>query len=117
MLTIGYWVIGPGSLVYKCLSCLNFGDECGHIKNGKFYPNQNFSNWFLNTPIDKEDCRSCKFLPLCMGGCPTIRKRYASALQSGICDYWISYLKNTLKKIITDNNSKFCFQSKCFLLD
>ena len=97
---MGHWIIGPGALAYKCLSSLNINDECGYLKNGKFYPNQNFTYWFLNTPIDDKNCQCCKLLPLCMGGCPTIRKRYSSILKSGICGYWNFYLEETLKKII-----------------
>ena len=32
---MGSWVIGPGALIYKCVSSLNTNDECGYIKNGK----------------------------------------------------------------------------------
>ncbi|MCJ7633706.1 radical SAM protein [Candidatus Bathyarchaeota archaeon] len=111
---LGTWIIGPGALVYKCASALDSNDECGYLNNGKFYPNQNFLNWFLNNPIDNEICRQCKLLPMCMGGCPILMKSYAAPPASGICDYWSCFLEERIKLIIQKirERSEGCSTSK-----
>jgi len=97
---MGCWVLGPKRLVYRCATALNVNDECGHIENGKFHPNSRFAALFLSSPADEQKCGQCILLPLCMGGCAIIRKRYADVGESGICDYWRAYLELMIKDII-----------------
>lgn len=57
--------------VYKCE--LFIGREeasVGRIDDeGNFIPNGNFYHQMCHTPAKFKECRDCKFLPLCAGGC------------------------------------------------
>ncbi|MBI5805150.1 radical SAM protein [candidate division TA06 bacterium] len=97
---MGSWILGPGGKVYRCASALGKNEDCGVISGGTFRPNHNISKWFIDSPIDNEICRNCKLLPLCMGGCPTVRKRYARPEESGICEYWDEFLKRAVSKVV-----------------
>ncbi|MGQ9817624.1 MAG: radical SAM protein [bacterium] len=98
------YIIGPGGLVYKCTACLDSGDEVGIINKGKFNPNEKFIDWIIKTPVDEEPCMSCKLLPMCMGGCPTVRYRSVNPLKlrKRICNYSWELLHSILKKQAQD---------------
>lgn len=101
----GTYTVGPNSRVYKCTSHLDIGDEVGYIKEGKFIPNQQYINYFFEKhPCDTEPCKSCKLLPLCMGGCQVIRKKCKteSELKSAICDHFWGLLNKYLEKTALD---------------
>jgi uncharacterized protein len=71
-------------------------DEVGALNpDGKFIPNKNFINYFFDQhPCEVEPCKSCKILPLCMGGCQVIRKKCKDEdeLKAAICDHFWSLL-------------------------
>lgn len=94
------YIIGPGSAIYKCTACLNPGDEVGMIRKGKFYPNEKYIDWIIKSPVDEKPCMSCKLLPMCMGGCPTVRYRSVNSLElrKRICNYSQELVQCVLKK-------------------
>lgn len=98
------FTIGPGSLVYKCLERIDPGEEVGIIHEGTFIPNQNYWGWAINEPFDHQACRDCLYLPICMGGCPSARKRLGLP-HSQICGYWEQWLKLKLEKIDQSSNA------------
>lgn len=57
--------------VYKCeLFCGREESSVGKIDDdGNFIPNGNFYHQMCHTPAKFKECRDCKFLPLCAGGC------------------------------------------------
>lgn len=65
--------IGPDGLIYKCWS--DFGIKENNVGNimdlsrGKKLKASHIS-WLTWDPLDFNQCRKCKVLPLCMGGCP-----------------------------------------------
>ncbi len=91
--------IGPGAIVYKCLSALDIHDAVGYLKNGNFWPNKRYANWLLNDPTQQTQCRRCNILPLCMGGCPYYRQRRPQNIQENICKYWRAFLYNRFSQI------------------
>ena len=97
----GNWIIGPGPYVYKCASAVDIGDEVGYLKNGQVIMKPKLLEWMNYTPLKDPTCRKCKYLPICMGGCITVRKRYPSPQAAGICDYWKAYTRNYLEKLAT----------------
>ncbi len=103
---INTYTIGPRCFVYKCTASLDHGDEVGIIENGKFQPNERFVAWFLREhPTYTEPCKSCKMLPMCMGGCRVIRLRSSNheELKNGICRHFSlllnTYLESEVEKL------------------
>lgn len=92
------FVIGPGALVYKCYERVDPGEEVGVIRDGTFIPNQNYWKWAINEPFNHQVCLDCLYLPACMGGCPSIRKRLGLP-NSESCGYWEKWLKLKLRRI------------------
>ena len=98
--------------VYKCELLLNH-EECkvGHIElDGNFVKSSGFYNQMAFSPFNFSECKNCKFLPLCGGGCPAtvyVNKNKkdgnvcekncsfdAKALDSYLCDYVSRLLKS-----------------------
>lgn len=92
------FVIGPGALVYKCYEKVDPGEEVGFLRDGRFVPRHNYWKWAVNEPFEHEACRSCLYLPLCMGGCPASRKRLGLP-NDETCGYWEEWVKNKLQRI------------------
>lgn len=65
------WVIGPTLKLYKCWGVLGEEDlAVGHISSeGEIVANKNLTAWLTWDPFEREKCRKCKSLPICMGGC------------------------------------------------
>lgn len=68
------YVIEPNGLIQKCWGNVgNPDDAVGSLLFPKDYNDKyliNQSKWYSWSPFDKEECRECSILPLCMGGCP-----------------------------------------------
>lgn len=63
------FVIDSYGNVSKCWNCV--GDEekrIGTVFSETF--NDNLTKWLSLDPLEREDCVKCKYLPICMGGCP-----------------------------------------------
>ena len=92
--------IGPNSLVYKCAARLDPEDAVGVIKEGRFYPNEKLVEWLVKPSFEVEPCKSCKFLPNCMGGCPSVRKecKDIEELRHAVCNYSIKWLDTVLEE-------------------
>jgi len=74
---INSFTIGPDGYVYKCWNTVDNKDEMvsdimkretGNKDKKKMV--MRHLNWLTNNPFEEEECRECKVLPLCMGGCP-----------------------------------------------
>jgi len=67
-------VIDPLRCIYKCVDAVGLKDQIvGKIDErgvAEYYPA--FYDWMSRDPLHFESCRSCKFLPICCGGCPLI---------------------------------------------
>ena len=64
--------------VFKCTGHSSFTPEerFGYLNsNGKLILNEKCDKWFEMDLFDKK-CYSCKFLPICMGGCRKMRQQY-----------------------------------------
>lgn len=69
------FTIAPNGDVYKCWDFVNQKQHCvGKIgKNGAFEGTTSaYFQWMTRNPYYIEECRSCKFLPACGGGCAGI---------------------------------------------
>lgn len=95
------FVVAPSGLLFKCWNEIS-GDEnssVGSVLKDKPAGGQqaNLENWLSWDPFEKNDCRNCDILPICMGGCPYNAKRFNKNVSSGHCANWKYHLLDMLK--------------------
>ncbi len=95
---INSYVIGPKGELYKCWNHLGdttqvVGNIDAPVELSPLYQRY-LTEGFENDP----ECRECRFLPICMGGCVDMRiKALRGDLAQKDCSRWKYYLKNQLK--------------------
>lgn len=68
------FVIGPDGRIYKCWNEIGIeGREIGTLKEG-IREGQQLHSFLLYDATRDPECVACKFLPVCMGGCPYMRQ-------------------------------------------
>ena len=62
-------VIAPRGELHKCIYTVwNSAESFGRVdKFSKL--NENLVKWMNASPTDNQDCKNCKVLPICVGGC------------------------------------------------
>ncbi len=77
---LSMFAVDPNGNMYKCLHDVgNLSKKVGNILDAKnnIEPQKQqeqfsvFSNYMLWSPFHFPECKECKVLPLCMGGCPS----------------------------------------------
>ncbi len=90
------YVIGPGLYVYQCDRSYNPKDSFARIVNGALEYNQNSTGCsedkYCIDPFQNEECKDCKILPYCNGGCAYLRK-----ITKDACPPEKNYLEDYLK--------------------
>lgn len=68
---VNSFVVDMDGYLYKCWNQVGKKEEiCGDVyKDVNLYSN-NYLGWVTWSPVEDEICQACKFLPICMGGCP-----------------------------------------------
>ena len=65
-------------------------------------------NWLQWTPFKYLKCKECKYLPLCMGGCPYTL--YDNEKELPVCDHWKYnlefFIKQKVKNLEVNDNEK-----------
>jgi uncharacterized protein len=67
------FVIGPNGDIFKCWNSL--GRPTDSIGNISGVWDDRSSDWMRFQPSDDPQCRACKYLPICQGGCPDVQLR------------------------------------------
>ena len=90
--------------VYKCELLLNHAEcKVGHIEaNGTFVKNSGYYNQMAFSPFDFEECRKCKFLPVCGGGCPATIYVDSNKKDGKICEKNCSFNEEILNSYLCD---------------
>lgn len=86
------YVIGPDGECYKCIS--QVGEKEHSIGNINTRFNENSHERY--NAFSFEDCRSCKYLPICRGGC-LYRK---SKIDTKECEIWKYCTEELIKKLV-----------------
>lgn len=65
------YIVDPDNNLYKCNNEIGFTEiRVGYISGaGDAKLNNNVVKWLSWSPLEAEECKECKFLPICMGGC------------------------------------------------
>lgn len=86
--SVNSFMIDPEGYLYRCFN--HVGDKAkamGKISDPIDYQNPNFTRLFRPDPFDRQDCRQCRFLPICMGGCPS-RRVDRDLSDHEMCESW-----------------------------
>lgn len=88
-------VIDSDGLIYKCWNDIGIKERAiGNLLDGAFRNQQVSLSYLLYDPTQDEECKTCKYLPICMGGCPH-RRQFSPELRC-------NKLKYTMEKYISD---------------
>lgn len=89
------FVIRPTGVIDKCWDCdtMHVGDVHEGIGQNKEYEN-NLAKWLTRNPFEDDECKKCRVLPICMGGCPY----FAIVHKKKKCLKWKSDIENAIKK-------------------
>lgn len=96
--TINGYVVGAGGELYKCWNHVGESDMVvGHVSKDIKIDGLYISYLTESFETD-ENCRECKVLPVCMGGCVDIRIDHKKGKFPAIdCSRWKYYLEESLK--------------------
>lgn len=76
--SVGSYVINADGLIYKCWSEMGIKERSiGSVKNG-VNNMESLLSYMLYDATTDEKCSQCKYLPICMGGCPYLRITHPS---------------------------------------
>lgn len=65
------FVINADGSMYKCWDDIGISKRCiGNLLEQDVYNVSTLLEYMLYDPTQDEECRNCKYLPICMGGCP-----------------------------------------------
>lgn len=95
-------VIDADGFIYKCwMDVGNSKYAVANVKDNDFQNEQLLYQYVLHEAMEEEECRNCKFLPICLGGCPRMRvngERDCTAFKHTLRRY-MDYLPESMRKI------------------
>lgn len=91
--------------IYRCLEHLGQPQHSiGNIVEYKVSLGKMAKMTFENDPFDDAECRQCKILPICGGGCPIDRKKGENKGQKSYCSIYKKYIEEMLPLIYENQN-------------
>lgn len=88
-----YTINYDGSL-YKCWEDIGRTDKIiGHIQSGLLKESNVMYDYVLYDIFNNEKCSNCRYLPICLGGCPRKRKSSTNENCERIREYISSYIE------------------------
>ncbi len=97
------YVVSPSLKVAKCDELIDLPEfQIGYINhNGKLIrTNNNYMRQTSASPADYEQCRQCKLLPLCAGGCPIISLNKKGTVYTNSCSITEESVKFKIANIL-----------------
>ncbi len=96
--SIHSYVIGPKGELYKCWNHLGEKNQVVGYIDKEIDLNPLYTEYLYESFETDEECRKCKYLPICMGGCVDIMiKAKRGEMPSKDCTKWKEYLEKQLK--------------------
>lgn len=97
------YVINSDGLIYKCWNDIGYIEKSiGNIMKGERANPELYYGYMLYNPIKNEVCSRCKFLPICMGGCPNNRRKGGEENCTGYKEKLQNYLEFVVNKILDE---------------
>lgn len=84
---------------HKCWNTVGIKSEAVGALGDPLEMSTNLLQWLSWNPFKNEECRICKFLPICMGGCP-----YLLRTRDKNCDPWKFNLEKMLSLYYTSKS-------------
>jgi radical SAM protein with 4Fe4S-binding SPASM domain len=82
----GSYIVGPKGYVYKCLTQVGTSEKAGVIKNGVINTQSNIFYDLMKRDVTAiTECTSCKYAPICAGGCPVRSKEKYNTYHAPDC--------------------------------
>lgn len=85
-ISLNSFVIGPNGKIYKCWNDIGYDERSiGDIDTG-IKLNAKFSKWLSYNVVKDKECKTCKFFPVCYGGCAAYKNKICSAIKWNVND-------------------------------
>ncbi len=100
------FVVGPGGELHACLSEVGSSNTIGHLlkkQEGRY--NRRLIEFLSWDPFERQECRECDILPICMGGCP-YQSYQADLTDRGVCETWKGNLVEILQLFYTSTTAR-----------
>jgi uncharacterized protein len=90
----------PAGRAFKCgLDLHEAKASCGRV--GEDYRrNADYRRWTTIDPLSRAECRSCSFLPLCLGGCPRFEAGPVPELAGESCEWFREHYVRSLRLLV-----------------
>jgi len=96
--TLGAFVVDPEGHMYKCWNDVGYPEKAVSMIQDFHAPSEKMFtlglDYLMWTPFDHEKCVKCKFLPICMGGCPY---KGMAAGNEPDCEKWRYNIKDIIE--------------------
>ena len=103
------FVVGPTGALYKCWNDIGHPNRVvGSLTDSSIKAYRDIMyQYLLFDPTQDSKCRKCKFLPICMGGCPYFRQKQSP----DNCYVYRSILEHNIKfaaqQLLNERQKKF----------
>ena len=101
------YTIDPIGEIYKCWEHVGHEEyRMGKIdKDGSIIDiNYNFYDWMTSSPVDREPCKDCIYLPACGGGCRSISFKLQKEFHESQCFKVKGVLEEEIRNWLNDYN-------------
>jgi uncharacterized protein len=92
-------VVVPTGNIYKCGLEVHDPVLAGAYIGDNYRAHLNYRKWVEHSPFACEECGSCRFLPICLGGCPKFNHDDGSPYYREACIYWHDYMEPILRRL------------------
>jgi uncharacterized protein len=91
------FVFTPEGEIHKCgLTVDDSRGAVGNLKDKQVLRHSSLQKWSDYSPFHNSVCRSCEFLPTCLGGCPRNQMESRTVQLKENCTYHMKYEKQVL---------------------
>jgi len=96
--SIHSYVVGPKGELYKCWNHLGEKNQIVGYIDKEIDLNSLYADYLYESFETDDECKNCKYLPICMGGCVDVMiKAKRGEMPSKDCTKWKEYLEKQLK--------------------
>jgi uncharacterized protein len=93
-------VINADGRIYQCWSDIGIVERCtGNLIDSSDVSRNTYLGYMLYDPTTDAECKECKYLPICMGGCPA-RRMYNRENRCSFIKYRMAEYMSIIPKIL-----------------